>query len=95
MGCLGIAQNVSDGVTNPVALRRTACTTPAWNPGGLEQTGKPRMTTIAEKPRVVQTEAFPAAPPSPTSAVDPAARRAVALSLLTPNARVEGRGERD
>ena len=30
-----------------------------WNPGWLEQNAKPRMTAIAEKPRVVQTDSSP------------------------------------
>jgi len=75
-----------------------ACTTPALNPGGFEQTDTPRTTAKAQKNRVVQTEAFPSAPPQPNIAVDPAARCDFAfdsICLTTPFSRLRGTSQNE
>ncbi len=73
---------------------RTACTTPGWNTGGLEQTDTPRTTTKAQKSTWCKRMLSLPAQPRPNNAVDPAARRAFALSSTRPTTALRGAGGR-
>ena len=71
---------------------RTACTTPGWNTGGLEQTGTPRTTTKAQKTTWCKRMLSLPAQPRPNNALDSAARRAFALSSTRPTPELRGAG---
>ena len=69
---------------------RTACTTRVWDTGRLEQTDTPRTTTKAQKTTWCKRMLTLPAQPRPNNAVDPAARRALALSSTRPTPELSG-----